>query len=61
LLKELQAIWLDIELFDSEELEEKEKQIKDRYNKIIELENKVLSWIEWNSENEETIEKDEQE
>lgn len=49
LLKELQAIWLDIELYDNEELEDKEKQIKDRYNKIIEIENKVLSWIGWNN------------
>ncbi|MDD3302171.1 MAG: DNA-directed RNA polymerase subunit beta [Candidatus Gracilibacteria bacterium] len=42
LLKELQAIGLDIELFDGEELEEKEKQIKERYDQIIEIENKVL-------------------
>ncbi|NDK08158.1 DNA-directed RNA polymerase subunit beta [Candidatus Gracilibacteria bacterium] len=50
LLKELQAIGLDIELYDNEELEDKEKQIKDRYNKIIEIENKVLSGIGGSSE-----------
>ncbi len=50
LLKELQAIGLDIELFDKEELEDKENQIRERFNKIVELENKVLSWIEWSSE-----------
>ncbi|MFA5917005.1 MAG: DNA-directed RNA polymerase subunit beta [Candidatus Gracilibacteria bacterium] len=49
LLKELQAIGLDIELFDKEELEDKENQIRERFNKIVELENKVLSGIEGNS------------
>jgi hypothetical protein len=43
-LKELQSIWLDLELLNQEELEDKENVIKDRYNKIIEIENK----IQWN-------------
>jgi hypothetical protein len=43
-LKELQSIWLDLELLNQEELAEKENIIKDRYNKIIEIENK----IQWN-------------
>jgi hypothetical protein len=43
-LKELQSIWLDLELLNWEELAEKENIIKDRYNKIIEIENK----IQWN-------------
>ncbi len=44
LLKELQAIWLDIELYDKDWLEQKENEIKERYSKIIEIENKVLTW-----------------
>lgn len=56
LIKELQAIWLDIELLDNAELDERERDIEDRYNKIIELENKVLSWVEPTAENSENNE-----
>nr|MDD3720449.1 DNA-directed RNA polymerase subunit beta [Candidatus Gracilibacteria bacterium] len=46
LIKELQAIGLDIELLDREELENKEYEAEERYNKIIEIENKVLGEVE---------------
>lgn len=52
LIKELQAIWLDIDLLDREELEEKERDTEERYNKIIELENKVLAEMENTQKNE---------
>jgi hypothetical protein len=41
LLKELQSIWLDLDLLDKDELETKEGIIKARYDKIIEVENKI--------------------
>ncbi len=41
LIKELQAIWLDLDLLNQEELEQKEGEIKTRYEKIIELQKKV--------------------
>lgn len=41
LLKELQSIWLDLELLNTEELAAKEKVVKDRYDKIIEIENNI--------------------
>ena len=41
LLKELQSIWLDLDLLDKEELVEKEEEAMQRYEKIIEIENKV--------------------
>ncbi len=43
LIKELQAIWLDVDLLDKEELNAKEKQLKDRYEEIIKIENEVLN------------------
>ena len=36
LLKELQSIWLDLDLLDKEELKNREKEILDRYNEILE-------------------------
>lgn len=36
LLKELQSIWLDLELLDSDELDEKEENALERYNTILE-------------------------
>jgi DNA-directed RNA polymerase subunit beta len=56
LLKELQSIWLDLDLLDWEELVQKEKTIKDRYDKIIEVENK----IQWNVSFMGNIEEDEE-
>jgi DNA-directed RNA polymerase subunit beta len=44
LLKELQSIWLDLDLLDNEELEAKEAESMDRYEEIIKIENKVQSW-----------------
>ncbi len=41
LLKELQSIWLDLDLLDQEELKNKEDDAMERYEKIIEIENKV--------------------
>lgn len=41
LLKELQSIWLDLDLLDNEELEQKEYEADERYRKVIEIENKV--------------------
>jgi DNA-directed RNA polymerase subunit beta len=43
LIKELQSIGLDVELLDREELSTREKEIQERYDKIIEIENKILS------------------
>ena len=48
LLKELQAIWLDLDLLDKEELQEKEDIAMRRYEEIVRIENKVQ---EWTSEN----------
>ncbi len=42
LIKELQAIWLDVDLLDKEELEHKDKELKERYEEIIKIENEVL-------------------
>lgn len=41
LLKELQSIWLDLELLDKEELAAKEDEIMARYEEIIKIEHKV--------------------
>jgi DNA-directed RNA polymerase subunit beta len=43
LLKELQSIWLDIDLLDDDELEIKEDEAMARYEEIIRIENKVQS------------------
>ena len=43
LLKELQSIWLDLDLLDDDELEEKEAIARARYDDIIKIENKVQS------------------
>jgi len=43
LLKELQAIWLDLDLLDKTELQEKEDIAMRRYEEIIKIENKVQS------------------
>ena len=45
LIKELQALSLNIELLDKEELEEKESMIKSRYEEIIKLESKTLKAV----------------
>jgi DNA-directed RNA polymerase subunit beta len=50
LLKELQSIWLDLDLLDKEELEEKEKEAMDRYEEIIKIENRIQADISDNSE-----------
>lgn len=41
LLKELQSIWLDLDLLDKEELEAKEAESEARYDEVIRIENKV--------------------
>jgi len=41
LLKELQSIWLDLDLLDKEELEAKETEAESRYEEVIKIENKV--------------------
>ncbi len=43
LLKELQSIWLDLDLLDEHELEKKEAESMERYEEIIRIENKVQS------------------
>ena len=43
LLKELQSIWLDLDLLDTDELQVKEDEAMERYEEIIRIENKVLS------------------
>jgi len=43
LIKELQAIWLDVDLLDKQELWEKEDEIKTRYEEIVKIENEVLN------------------
>ncbi len=51
LIKELQAIWLDIELLDREELNSKEQEAEARYAKIVEIENKIR--LEWEKSSDE--------
>ncbi len=41
LLKELQSIWLDLDLLDKYELSDKEREAMERYEKIVEIENKI--------------------
>ena len=41
LIKELQAIWLDIDLLDKEERDQREQEIIGKFEEIIKLENKV--------------------
>jgi len=43
LIKELQSIGLDVELLDKEELSQREQEIQERYDKIIEIENKIIN------------------
>ena len=43
LIKELQAIWLDVNLLDSEEMAEREGEMQREYDKIIEIEKKALA------------------
>jgi len=52
LLKELQSIWLDLDLLDNEELDTKEQEAMDRYEEIIKIENKVLADVVDNGEDE---------
>jgi len=44
LLKELQSIWLNLDLLDKYELSDKEQEAMERYKKIVEIENKVQTW-----------------
>ena len=41
LIKELQAIWLDVSLLDENELNLKEDEVQERYENIVDLENKT--------------------
>ncbi len=43
LIKELQAIWLDVDLLDKEELDQKDAELKARYEEIVKIENEVLN------------------
>jgi DNA-directed RNA polymerase subunit beta len=43
LIKELQAIWLDVDLLDSDELSDREKELKERYEEIVKIENEVIN------------------
>ena len=43
LIKELQAIWLDVDLLDKEELKDKEEELNERYEEIIKIEKEVLN------------------
>jgi DNA-directed RNA polymerase subunit beta len=43
LIKELQAIWLDVDLLDKEELSLKEEELKTRYEEIVKIENEVIN------------------
>lgn len=52
LLKELQAIWLDLDLLDKEELQEKEDIAMRRYQEIVRIENKVQEWTSENKKGE---------
>lgn len=50
LLKELQSIWLDLDLLDIDELEVRENEAMARYEDIIKIENKVLAEVVDNGE-----------
>lgn len=50
LLKELQSIWLDLDLLDIDELQVKEDEAMERYEEIIKIENKVLAEVVDNGE-----------
>ena len=50
LIKELQAIWLDVDLLDNEELSDKEEELEARYEEIVQIENEVLNSNEDNKE-----------
>lgn len=50
LLKELQSIWLDLDLLDIDELQAKEDEAMERYEEIIKIENKVLAEVVDNGE-----------
>lgn len=50
LLKELQSIWLDLDLLDVDELQVKEDEAMERYEEIIKIENKVLAEVVDNGE-----------
>ena len=52
LLKELQSIWLDLDLLDDDELETKEDEAMARYEEIIKIENKVQADKETKKEEE---------
>ena len=41
LIKELQSIWLDLDLLDRNELEQKEAEVGERYEEIIKIEHKI--------------------
>ena len=41
LIKELQAIWLDVDLLDKEEMEQREEQMEEEYEKIVKIEKKL--------------------
>lgn len=43
LIKELQAIGLDVGLLDRTEMEEKEQEAEERYQKVIEIENAIMA------------------
>ena len=51
LIKELQAIGLDVGLLDRGEMEEKEQEAEERYQKIVEIENAALQESQENQEN----------
>ena len=46
LLKELQSIWLDLDLLDEEELENREAETSERYEEIIKVEKKIEKQLE---------------
>ena len=41
LIKELQAIWLDVDLLDQEEMDQREDEMEQEYEKIVEIEKKL--------------------
>ncbi|MDD3646178.1 MAG: DNA-directed RNA polymerase subunit beta [Candidatus Gracilibacteria bacterium] len=43
LIKELQAIGLDVDLLDAEELDNKEEELMQRYEEIVKIENEVIN------------------
>jgi len=45
LIKELQAIWLDVNLLDKEELDTREKEMENEYDKIVERQKEVEAEI----------------